>query len=168
VRTLDFETVSHPSLGLPPVDPTAGHPAGAARLTADRLRIAGRALEVGLDLDPTLRERYDELGLRRLLNDAAVYLDAIARALATGDPDGAVHWAETSAPVYRRRRVPMDDLVTLGEGLRRATASVLTPEERAAADRAIDAGNARYHALRRLGGDARRRNPILAAIYKGG
>lgn len=132
------------------------------------MRLAGRALEIALDLDLTMRERYDELGLRRLLNDAAVYLDAIALSVATDDPDHAVHWAETSAPVYRRRRVPMDDLVTLGRGLRRAIESVLGPEERAAADRAIDAANARYHALRRLGGDARRRNRILAAIYKGG
>jgi hypothetical protein len=132
------------------------------------MRIAGRALEIALDLDPTIRERYDELGLRRLLNDAAVYLDAIVLSLATDEPSHAVHWAETSAPIYRRRRVPMDDLVSLGEGLRRAIESVLAPEERAAADRAIDAANQRYHALRRLGGDARRRNRILAAIYKGG
>jgi hypothetical protein len=160
--------VSHPSLGLPPIDRTAGYPEGAARLSAARWRLAGRALEVALELDPTMRERYDELGLRRLLNDAAVYLDAIGLALATDEPQHAVHWAETSAPVYRRRRVPMDDLVTLGDGLRRAIESVLTPDERVVAGRALDAANARYHALRRLGGDARRRNRILAAIYKGG
>ncbi len=159
--------MSHPSLGLPPVDRTAGFPAGAARLTGGRMQVAGRALAVGLELDPTMRERYDELGLRRLLNDAAVYLDAVATSVATDDPGHAAHWAEMSAPVYRRRRVPMDDLVTLGEGLRRAIESVLAPDERASAGRAIDAANARYHALRRLGGDARRRNRILAAIYKG-
>jgi hypothetical protein len=160
--------VSHPSLGLPPTDRTTGFPAGARRLSTDRARLAGRALEAALALDPTMRERYDELGLRRLLNDAAVYLDAIALSVATDDPGHALHWAESAVPVYRRRRVSMDDLVTLGEGLRRAIEAVLAPDERASADRALDAANAEYHAQRRLGGDTRRRNRILAAIYKGG
>jgi hypothetical protein len=61
----------------------------------------------------------------------------------------------------------MDDVIQLCEGLRLASASVLAPAERPAADAAID--NAikvlRWH--RRLAGDARKRNRLLAAIYKG-
>ena len=147
---------------------TAGFPDAARRLEADRPHLAARALEVAIDLDPTIPERYDELGLRRLLRDAEVYLDAIGVSVASNDPDHTRHWAETASPIYRRRRVPMDDLVTLGEGIRRSIATALSPEERVLADRAIDAAGRHYHALRRLGGDARRRNRILAAIYKGG
>lgn len=147
---------------------TAGFPDGARRLATERARLATRALEAALSVDPTMQERYDELGLRRLLNDAAVHIDAVAVALASNDPGYAAHWAEMASPVYRRRRVSMDDLVTLCEGIRRAIATVLSPEERVVAERALDEASGRYHALRRLGGDTRRRNAILAAIYKGG
>lgn len=147
---------------------TAGFPDGARRLETQQARLAARALEVALTLDPTMRERYDELGLRRLLNDAAVHIGEVALALASNDPGHASRWAEMASPVYRRRRVSMDDLVTLCEGVRRSIAAVLSPDERVVAERALDEASGRYHALRRLGGDTRRRNRILAAIYKGG
>ena len=56
--------VSHPSLGLPPRDrPTAWSDiARQIRDTAPQL--ATRALTVAIDRDPTLPERYDEVGLR--------------------------------------------------------------------------------------------------------
>jgi len=160
--------VSHPSLGLPPPDLTAGYPAAADRLRANRGRLAARALEAAIAADPTLAERYDELGLRRLLNDAEVYLDRVALSVAADDPHYVRHWAEMTHPVYRRRKVPLDDLVTLGEGIRRAIDGVLSPIEQLPADRAIDEANVVYRKMRRLGGDARKRNRILAAIYKGG
>ena len=166
--TLDFGAVSHPSIGRPPRDPAAGFPAAAERLRANRARIAGRALAAAAAADPTLTERYDETGLRRLLRDAEVYLDRIALSVESDDPSPVSQWAEMVHPVYRRRRVPMDDLVTIGEGLRRAIESVLSPEERVAVGHGIDDANAIYRRMRRLGGDARKRNPILAAIYKGG
>jgi hypothetical protein len=52
--------VSHPSLGLPPIDRTAGLPPTAARVHAARERLAARALEIAIDRDPTLRERHHE------------------------------------------------------------------------------------------------------------
>jgi len=159
--------VSHPALGLPPRDLNAGFPEAAARLQANRSRLAARALEAATAADPTLLERYDEPGLRRLLHDAEVYLDQIARSVASADPHYGTHWAEMVHPVYRRRRVPLDDLVTLGEGLRLAIATVLSPAEQAVADGAIDGATLVFRRMRRLGGDARRRNRILAAIYKG-
>jgi hypothetical protein len=59
-------------------------------------------------------------------------------------------------------------MVNLLEGLRQAAAKVLGTEEQASADRAIDEGIKVFRCYRRIAGDARRRNPILQAIYKGG
>jgi hypothetical protein len=69
--------------------------------------------------------------------------------------------------MYRRRRVPIDDLINLHEGFRVALPAVLSPEERPLAERAIDAAIESFRWNRRIAGDARRRNPILDAIYKG-
>jgi hypothetical protein len=160
--------VSHYALGLPAPDMTAGFPAAADRIRAAGERLGARALEVALQRDPTIRERLGEAGLRALLRDTEVYVERIARAVASADPAHAREWADWVAPVYRRRRVPMDDLVTLSEGLRNALAAVLAPEEQVPADAALDAAIATFRWYRRMAGDARKRNPLLAAIYKGG
>jgi hypothetical protein len=159
--------VSHPSLGAPPRDLTAGHPAAADRLRAARKRIGERALGIALERDPTMRERLGELGLRKLLRDSQVMIDRLALAVASGQPVFLGEWAEWVAPIYRRRGVPMDDLIHLLDGLRQASGSVLTLDEVAPAESAIDAAIATFRAHRRLAGDARRRNPILRFIYKG-
>jgi hypothetical protein len=159
--------VSHPTLGLPPRDLTIGLPAAADRVRAARPRLVGRALEIAVSLDPTLTTRYDELGLRRFERDLETYLERVALAVAANDASFASQWAEWLAPTYRRRKVPMDDLVTLSEALRAALPAVLAPNERPASDAALDAAIAVFRWHRRLGGDARRRNPILAAIYRG-
>src|SRR5689334_7651763 len=99
--------VSHPSLGLPPVDRTAGLPPAAARVDAARERLAARALEIAIDRDPTIRDRYDELGLRRLVRDTVTLIDRVVDAMAVGDPEPARVFAEAIPPVYRRRKVPM-------------------------------------------------------------
>lgn len=158
--------MTHPSLGLPPRDMTAGFPA-AARVRGARTAIANRAFEVALDADPTLRERYDEIGLRRLLRDTMVLLDRTADAIAANEPQIMASWAEQVAPAYRRRAVPMDDLARLCEGIGRAIAGSLTPDERPVAEQALDEAIRVLRWHRRLGGDARRRNRILQAIYKG-
>ena len=72
------------------------------------------------------------------------------------------------APVYRRRKVPMDDLVTLSEGLRSALSAILSPDERVPADAALDEAIATFRRYRRIAGDARKRSRILTALYKGG
>ncbi len=146
---------------------TAGFPAAAARLLAGRDRIGVRALEIALDLDPTLDDRYDDEGFRHLLRDTGVFIDRLARSVASGDPRWAREWAEWVGPVYRRRAIPMDDLVTIAEGLRRASAVDLAPEERPALDAAVDAAVEVFRWWRRLAGDARKRNRILAFIYRG-
>ncbi len=146
----------------------AGFPAAAERLRAAEARLGTRALEVALQRDPTLRGRAGETGLRQLLRDTEVFIERIARALASGDPGQLREWADWVAPVYRRRKVPMDDLVTLAEGLRSATAAILSPEEQAAASVALDEAIATFRRYRRIAGDARKRNKLLMALYKGG
>ncbi len=146
---------------------TAGLPDAAARLLDARERIAARAVETAVAADPTFLDRYDDLGLRQLLRDAEVYLERIAASVAAKEPDLTARWAEHVATLYRRRGVPMDDLVALGEGLRRAVEAILRPEERTAAHLSIDEANRVFRWHRRLAGDARKRNRILAAIYKG-
>jgi len=158
--------VSHPSLGLPPPDGTAGQPAAAALLAA-RPRLAARALEVAIDADPTFRARYAELALRELLADTLAMVDRLAVAVGTGDPAVLGSWAEQLAPRYRKRHVPMDDVIGIAEGLRVASATAIAPDGLPAVDAAIDAAVAALRWHRRLGGDARKRNPVIAFIYKG-
>jgi hypothetical protein len=159
--------VPHPTLGLPPRDLTVGLPAAAERIRAAQPRLIARALEVAAALDPTFTTRHDDLSLRRFARDLETLVERIALAVAGNDPSYASRWAEWLAPTYRRRRVPMDDLVTLSEGVRAALPAVLAPNEMPAADAALDAGIAVFRWHRRLGGDARRRNRILQAIYRG-
>ena len=160
--------MSHPSLGLPPPDPTAGFPDAAERIRSNQERLAARALRVAMDADATIEERYDEAGLRHLLHDAELLAERIALSVATNEPHLAREYAEWTAPVYRRRRTPMDDLVALCEGLRAAFPGVLAPAELVPASDALDAAIAGYRWHRRIAGDARRRNPILEFLYKGG
>jgi hypothetical protein len=159
--------VSHPSLGLPPLDPTAGYPEAAARIRTHQYRLAARALRVAMDADPTIEKRYDEPGLRHLLHDAELLAERVALSVATAEPHLAREYAEWTAPVYRRRRIPMDDLVALCEGLRAAFPSVLTPAELPVASAALDAAIAGYRWHRRLAGDARKKNALLQLLYKG-
>ena len=159
--------MSHPSLGLPPVDRTAGLPPAAARVDAARQRLSARALEIAIDHDPTMRERYDEIGLRRLLRDTVALLDKIVDSIAVDSPEPARVFAEAIPPVYRRRMVPMDDLVNLVDGIRSAVGAVLPVSQMAPVDAAVDAMIERFEWHRRIAGDARKRNRILAAVYKG-
>ena len=76
-------------------------------------------------------------------------------------------FADLVAVRYRKRKIAMDDVVTLCEGLRRAAAAVLEASALPALDAAIDEGITVFRWHRRLAGDARKRNPILAFIYKG-
>ena len=159
--------MSHPSLGRPPLDLTAGVPAAAQRIRDAAPQLADRALAVALDNDPTLRERNDETGLRQRLRDARLIADRVAVSVAAGDPGPCREYADWTSPVYRRKGVPLGDLMNLCEGLRSAMTGILGPHELALAEEALEATIAQYKWHRRLAGDARKRNPILAFIYKG-
>ena len=163
-----LRTVSHPTLGKPPRSLVAGFPDAAARLRTERSRLAARALEAAVDQDPTFKTRYDEAGLRSLLRDAEVFVDRLAMCVAGNDPHWLKEFADMSAPVFRRRSVAMDDVVRLLEGIRAGARGVLSEAETVPADAAIDEAVAVFKWYRRLAGDARKRNPILAALYKGG
>ena len=69
-----------------------------------------------MDADPTIETRYDEAGLRHLLRDAELLAERVALCVETGDPGHAREYAEWTAPLYRRRGTPMDDVVALCEG----------------------------------------------------
>jgi len=118
-------------------------------------------------MDPTFRERYAELGLRALLADLEAMIGVLATSIAAADPAVTARWAEMVAVRFRKRRVPMDDVVTLSEAVRRAAPSVVEPDAMPAVDAALDAAIVVFKWHRRLAGDARKRNPLLAFIYKG-
>ncbi|HET9085038.1 MAG TPA: hypothetical protein VFN41_11615 [Candidatus Limnocylindrales bacterium] len=159
--------MSHPSLGRPPRDLSVGSPTAARQIRASMDRLGARALEAAVERDPTLMTRYDELGLRERLHDAALLADRIALSVAAGDPGPAREYADWTAPAYRRKRVPLDDLINLLEGLRAALPSVVDGQAEVDANAAIDAAIAVYRWNRRLAGDARKRNAFLQLLYKG-
>jgi len=160
--------VSHPSLGLPPRDATSAWADVAGRIRDGAPQLAAHALVVAIERDPTLRERYDEVGLRQRLRDAELLAERIAVSVAADDPSAVREYADWTSPMYRRKRVPLDDLINLCEGLRAAIASAVPPRMAAAADAPIDQAIAQFKWHRRLAGDARKRNAFLQFIYKGG
>lgn len=159
--------MSHYSLGLPPTDRNSPLPPSAARINAVRDRLAARAMEIALDRDPTLRDRHDELAVRRLLRDTGALIDRVIASVAAGDPEPARSFAEATPPAYRRRQVPMNDLVTICQSIRDAVGSVLPVGDMAQVDAAIDVMIKTFAWHGRLAGDGRKRNRLLQAIYKG-
>lgn len=137
------------------------------RLKREHQRLGVRALEIALERDPSIRDRMGEVGLRKLLRDTEPLIDRLAIALAAKDTMAVAAWADWVAIVYRRRAVPMDDLVHLCEGLRLAVGSVLAPEELALADAALEEAIKVFRWNRRIAGDARKRNKLLSFLYKG-
>ena len=167
IGAVSFPIVSHPTLGTAPRSLQAGFPDAAARLRADRTRLAARALEVAVDADPSIRTRHDDAALRNLLRDAEVLVDRLALCVAGDDPHWLREFAEQSAPVFRRRKLPVDDVREVCEGIRAGVRGVLSDEEMAPATRALDEAVAVYAWYRRIRGDARRWNPVTSRVYKG-
>jgi hypothetical protein len=159
--------VSHPSLGLPPDDPFADASEAARRVRDRASDLAARALAVAIDRDRTFRERYDEVGLRARLHDAEMFADRLAVALATERPELVAQYADWTVPMYRRKRVPLDDMIALCEGLKAALPGVVSEAELPAAYEALDEAIAVYRNQRRIAGDARKRNRFIQFIYKG-
>ena len=159
--------MSHPSLGLPPLDETVGFPDAAARLIRDKRRLGQRALEIAVDRDPAFKDRHDELALRKLLRDTEIFIDRLALSIAANDPLPMKEFADQVVPVYRRRKVSMDDLIKIANALRAAAAPYLEGDEAAPMHAAIDAAIAVFKWNRRIAGDARKRNKLLQFLYKG-
>jgi hypothetical protein len=146
---------------------TAGDPAAAAALGSGGARLRARALATALDLDPTMADRHDEAVRAALLSDLEAFVDRLVVAVSSGDPDAMATFADLVAVRYRKRKIAMDDVITLCEGLRRAAAGAVAPGAEPSIDASIDAAIAVFKWHRRLAGDARKRNPFLAYIYKG-
>ena len=159
--------MTHPSLGLPPPNLSAGNPVAAAAIRSGGPRLRARALAAARDIDPTFADRHTALTQQMLLSDLDAFADRLVTAVASGDPRAMATFADLVAVRYRKRKIGMDDVVTLCEGLRRSAASVIEPDAEAAIDAAIDAAIEVFKWHRRLAGDARKRNPLLAFIYKG-
>jgi hypothetical protein len=87
--------------------------------------------------------------------------------IAAGDPGQAREFAEATPPAYRRRKVPMNDLIVLCESVRSAIGAVLATRDMGMVDAAVDAMIERFKWHGRIAGDARKKNRLLQAIYKG-
>ena len=121
-----------------------------------------------MDLDPTFGDRHTELTRQALLADLEAFVDRLITAIASNDPHAMATFADLVAVRYRKRKISMDDVVTLCEGLRRAArgrrrARIASPPSTRRSTRRSTVF--KWH--RRLAGDARKRNPLLAFIYKG-
>lgn len=156
----------HPVLGLPPSDATAGSPRAAARLRGERVRVADLALVATLRIDPSFRERHDDMALRRIRRDIDRHVEQLARALETGEDRFVTEYGEHIVPVYRRRGIRMNDYTTTLAGLREATLSVLPGEDAPTATALIDRWTQRVRHHRRLPGD-HRGNALVRFIWKG-
>jgi hypothetical protein len=146
---------------------SAGDAASAAAIRRAGDRIADRALAAAIHDDPSFGERYDEIGRQALRSDLDAFVDRLAVSVSAGSPDVMANFAEMIAVRYRKRHVPMDDVVRLCESLRQAAAAVVAREATPSIDAAIDDAVRVFRWHRRLAGDARKRNPLLSFLYKG-
>jgi hypothetical protein len=144
---------------------TAGLPEAAARLRANRERLARVALQATVRIAPGFNERYDEDMLRIFLRDYDQHIEQLARALETGEDSYAVNYGEWLMPTYRRRGVPANDFIAMLAGLREAAATVLTPDENQVARELFERWAARLRAHGRLPGD-HKGNSIIRFFWK--
>jgi hypothetical protein len=156
----------HPSLGLPPSDATAGLPEAAARLRANRERLARVALQETIRIAPGFDERYDQTALRLFLRDYDRHIEQLARALETGEDAYVVSYGEWLVPIYRRRGVPMLDFMAMLAGLRDACAAVLSPDENVTAQQLFERWSERLKRHGRLPGD-HKGNGLIRFFWKG-
>jgi hypothetical protein len=155
----------HPATGLPPADATAGRPDVAARLrAAERLPVT--ALEAAFRIDETLRGRYDEVMRRKFLRDNEQYVEQLAQAVETGEERFVVEWGESIVPIYRRRNVRMNDVVSLIRGLEEAAVALGPATDAEFIRRPIGAWVERLRHHRRLPGD-HEGNAAVRFVWKG-
>ncbi len=158
--------MAHPTLGLPPHDVSAGQPAAAARLRANRARIARLALQATVRDAEGFSERYDETALRLFLRDFERHVEQLARALETGEDFYVVSYGEWLVPIYRRRRVPMADFMAMLAGLQVASATAMTPDENKIGDELFERWNGTLKWHQRLPGD-HKGNSLIRFFWKG-
>ena len=157
----------HPNLGLAPVDMTAGFPAAAQKVREDAATIAAGALEAAIKADPTIRTRYDQVALRRLLRDGELLADRLATCLASGKDRYLTDYAEWIGPICRRRGLSLGDLAAVCAGICDALGPTLSPDELAAATSSLEAAAVVFKRNGRLAGDSHKRNALLKWMYRG-
>lgn len=155
----------HPAIGTPPSDTSAGRPDVAARLR-DAQRLPAAALEAAFRLDETLPQRYDELVQRTFLRDYEQHIKQLARAIETGEDRFVVGWGESVVPIYRRRDVRMNDVVSLLRGLEEAAVAAGPAADAEVIREPMDAWVERMRHHRRLPGD-HEGNKAARFIWKG-
>lgn len=138
----------------------------AARLRGAAGRLPALALAAAMRIDPSLRDRYDDLALRRFLRDYAGHIESLARAVASGEDRTVAAYAETLVPIYRRQHVRMNDVVTLVRGLEEATLGISPATDADAIRRPLEAWVERLRRHRRLPGDHAGNGPTRF-IWKG-
>ena len=151
---------------MPPPDQTAGFPDLAAKLRAGASRLPGLALDAATRVDPTLTERYDELMLRRFLRDYEGHVTQLTQALATGEDRFVTFYGETLVPIYRRRDVRMNDVVSLLRGLEDAALAMVPAADAEPLRRMMAAWIERMRHHRLLAGD-HKGNAAARFIFKG-
>jgi hypothetical protein len=154
-------------LGLPPPDLVFDPASPAGRVRDRAADLAARALTVAIDRDASFAALYDDVALRARLHDATLLADRLATALAAADPSILSDYADQTVPVYRRKKIPLDHMIDLCEGLKTALPVALSERELPAANEALDSAIAVYRNQRRIAGDARKRNRFIQFIYKG-
>lgn len=156
----------HPSLGSPPSDASAGNPALAGRLRDAADRLPAAALVVALRVDPTIQDRYDEIMLRRFVRDYERHVAQLIRAVTTGESRFVAEYGESLVPVYRRRGVRMNDVVSLLQGLEEAAVAIVPRAEATPIREHMAAWVERMRRHRRLPGD-HQGNKVVRFIWKG-
>lgn len=136
------------------------------RLRANNARIGRLALQNTLRISPGFEEHYDETALRLFLRDYERHVEQLARALETDNPSFVTNYAEWLVPVYRRRRVPMRDVMALIDGLRQAAATIFSPEENERAAQLFELWAQRLKHHGRLPGD-HKGNSVVRFFWKG-
>jgi hypothetical protein len=156
----------HPTLGLPPHDVTAGLPDVAERLQTNRDRIARLSLQTTVRDANGFAERYDEDALRLFLRDLERHVQQLAKALATGKDYYVTSYGEWLVPVYRRRKVPIADVLALLAGLQAAASTVMSPDEKRVSDDLFERWVMVLRKHQRLAGD-HKGNSVIRFFWKG-
>lgn len=137
----------------------------AARLRAAE-RLPATALDAAYRIDETLPQRYDELMQRKFLRDYEQHIEQLARAIESGEDRFAVVWAESLVPIYRRRHVRMNDVVSLMRGLEEAAVALGPAADAEVIREPVDAWVECLRHHRRLAGD-HEGNAAVRFIWKG-
>ena len=141
-------------------------PDAAARLRASRKRIAQIALQRVVTNEAGFSDRYDEAALRVFLRDYERHIEQLAKSMETGEAHYMESYGEWLVPIYRRRRVPAHDLIVMLGALKRAAATVLSPEEQKACEQHLHHAMERVKHHQRLAGD-HKGNSVVRFFWKG-